>query len=929
MSQGQLPPGWSAQWDNENQRYIFIQNETGHTQWEDPNETQGQQMQLPISRSSQTPQPSPQAVGGGGTAPSYSDGAYGQTAPVAPHVPAQQGQQLFTPGLGGDPAPQYYGGSGEQHSNAQPAYNHQPQMQPYPQQTGPAQLANQLGQMSLAGQKPFALHTTNLVASPPNPLDLISPPPEIRLPPGAALTDSPMANADPSYMRCTTTTFPSTHALLNKTKIPLSLVLSPRRTLKSDTNSAEDDPPVPLVADTVIARCRRCRAYINPYVTFHDGGHRWQCCMCNYPSNEVPQLYDWDQARNQPADRWQRAELTHSVVDFLASQEYMVRAPQPLLYVFLIEVSHAAVQNGALATVARALLESLDRIPNTNQRTLVSFIAFDTSLYFFSLAAGSTDPAMLVVGDTDEVFLPKPHRELVFNLHEARAAIDSLLQRLPAMFQENTVIGSALGPALQAGHQLATSTGGKLVALASSMPTVGVGALKNRDDPKLLGTSKESSLLQAGAPFYKSFPIKASRSQVSVDMFLFSSTYTDVASLAMLPHYTAGQTFFYPGFNAARPEDAIKFAHEFSEVLGSELGLEGVLRLRATRGITMTGFHGNFFIQSTDLLALPAVPQDHNYAIELTIEESMTAPTVVFQAAVLHSTCHGERRIRVVTLALPTTANISELYSSVDQQALATFLSMKAVERVGTHSLENARDFVQKSVQDILSAYKANMMSGGAGAAAGLAIPSNMQAFPILALGLLKHVALRQSSQIGPDLRAYALYLLGTLPVQTLIPYLNPTLYSLHNMPEECGNVGDHGIILPPPQPATFERFERHGLYLIEDGQTIFIWVGRDAVPQLIMDVFDLPEYNALRGGKFTLPTLDNAFSQRINAIVAKVRALRRGPYYPSLYVVKEDAEPQLRFWALSALIQDRGDQTPSYQQWLGQLKDKVNGSSY
>lgn len=55
---------------------------------------------------------------------------------------------------------------------------------------------------------------------------------------------------------------------------------------------------------------------------------------------------------------------------------------------------------------------------------------------------------------------------------------------------------------------------------------------------------------------------------------------------------------------------------------------------------------------------------------------------------------------------------------------------------------------------------------------------------------------------------------------------------------------------MPTPMPPTSERFEKHGLFLIEDGQTMFLWVGRDAVPQLIMDVFDLPTYEQLRGGK-------------------------------------------------------------------------------
>jgi protein transport protein SEC24 len=63
---------------------------------------------------------------------------------------------------------------------------------------------------------------------------------------------------------------------------------------------------------------------------------------------------------------------------------------------------------------------------------------------------------------------------------------------------------------------------------------------------------------------------------------------------------------------------------------------------------------------------------------------------------------------------------------------------------------------------------------------------------------------------------------------------------------------------MPPPLPLTSERLERHGLFLIEDGQTLFLWVGRDAVPQLVIDVFDLPNYETLRGGKVSPPACSN-----------------------------------------------------------------------
>lgn len=173
----------------------------------------------------------------------------------------------------------------------------------------------------------------------------------------------------------------------------------------------------------------------------------------------------------------------------------------------------------------------------------------------------------------------------------------------------------------------------------------------------------------------------------------------------------------------------------------------------------MASFHGNFFVRSTDLLAMPAVPQDQSYAIEVQIEEAITTAFVVFQTAVLHTTCYGlffssffqrmvvfmikigERRIRVITLALPTTTNLSEVFASADQVAIATFLANKAVERSLTNKLEDSRDYVFQKLIELLVSYKTSMTSSGAGASAQLAISDNLKMLPVLVLGLLKNVS--------------------------------------------------------------------------------------------------------------------------------------------------------------------------------------------
>lgn len=155
-------------------------------------------------------------------------------------------------------------------------------------------------------------------------------------------------------------------------------------------------------------------------------------------------------------------------------------------------------------------------------------------------------------------------------------------------------------------------------------------------------------------------------------------------------------------------------------------------------------------------------------------------------------------------------------------------------------------------------------------------------------------------------------------------------MYSLHDMPDEAGVFDEQsgGIVLPPAVPLSSERLAPYGLYLIDDGQTQFLWVGRDAVPQLIHDVFGLMDRSQVKVGKQRLPVVENDFNERIRAIIGKSRDHRsRGVgsiVVPHLYVVKEDGEPGLRLWAQTMLVEDRADQGVSLQQWMGTVREKV-----
>ncbi len=68
------------------------------------------------------------------------------------------------------------------------------------------------------------------------------------------------------------------------------------------------------------------------------------------------------------------------------------------------------------------------------------------------------------------------------------------------MFANNPSMNNCAGPALSAAKRVIQNTGGKLMLFQTSLPTIGEGCLKSRENPRALGTDKEHLLLNADDP---------------------------------------------------------------------------------------------------------------------------------------------------------------------------------------------------------------------------------------------------------------------------------------------------------------------------------------------------------------------------------------------------------------------------------------------
>lgn len=66
----------------------------------------------------------------------------------------------------------------------------------------------------------------------------------------------------------------------------------------------------------------------------------------------------------------------------------------------------------------------------------------------------------------------------------------------------------------------------------------------------------------------------------------------------------------------------------------------------------MHTFHGNFFVRSTDLLSLANINPDAGFAVQLSIEESLTDTSLVcFQTALLYTSSKGNIKRNEIELA--------------------------------------------------------------------------------------------------------------------------------------------------------------------------------------------------------------------------------------------------------------------------------------
>uniref|UniRef100_A0A672IXB0 SEC24 homolog C, COPII coat complex component n=1 Tax=Salarias fasciatus TaxID=181472 RepID=A0A672IXB0_SALFA len=693
-------------------------------------------------------------------------------------------------------------------------------------------------------------------------------------------------NASPRFIRCTAYNMPCTADMAKQSQVPLAAVIKPLATLPPD----ETPPYLVDHGEGGPIRCNRCKAYMCPYMQFIEGGRRFQCSFCSCVTEVPPHYFQHLDHTGKRVDCYDRPELSLGSYEFLATVDYCKnnKLPQPPAFIFLIDVSYNAVKSGMVNIVCQELKNLLDYLPRENPEVesvvRVGFVTYNKVLHFYNVKASLAQPQMLVVSDVSDMFVPLLDGFLV-NVNESRLVIESLLDQIPEMFADTRETETVFGPVIQAGLEAlkAADCAGKLFVFHTSLPIAEApGKLKNREDKKLIGTDKEKSLFQPQVSFYNTLAKECVAQGCCVDLFLFPNQYVDLATLGVVPVSTGGSIYKYTYFQAQSDQE--RFLNDLRRDVQKLVGFDAVMRVRTSTGIRATDFFGSFFMSNTTDVELAGLDCDKAVTVEFKHDDKLSEETgALMQCAVLYTSCSGQRRLRVHNMAVNCCSQLADLYRNCETDTIINFFSKYAFRGVLNNPTKAVRDTLINQCAQILACYRKNCASPSS--AGQLILPECMKLLPVYLNCVLKSDVLLPGADVSLDDRAYLRQLISCMDVADTHVFFYPRLLPLLKL--ESGS-------LPVAVRASEERLSKGGVYLLETGLHLFLWVGASVQQELLQNIFGTPSFSQIDSSLTSLPVLDNPFSQRLREIIDSFRAQRSR--YMKLMVVKQEDRAELIF---------------------------------
>ncbi|KXL47823.1 hypothetical protein M433DRAFT_23215 [Acidomyces richmondensis BFW] len=750
-------------------------------------------------------------------------------------------------------------------------------------------------------------------------------------------------NASPKYARLSLNCIPASHEQLHSTGLPLGLLVQPL------AKQIEGEQAIPVLdfGEVGPPRCRRCRAYINPFMVFSNGGNRMTCNLCGHPNEVGPEYFAPTDPSGVRVDRTQRPELLLGTCEFLVPKEYWSKEPVSMRYLFLIEASYEAYSRGFLQGVCDGILaalygdgqdmsateESNDELSKSASKVpagaKVGFMTYDRSAHFYNVSSSLSRPQQLVVSDLEDPFAAISAEHLFVDAAECRVNITKLLKSVPQMFSTAPVPETALLPCLNAALSALELSGGKIVCSVATLPQWGPQSsrlhLRDKGNSHNDDGDQGKELLKVEHHLFKKCEADMVKAGVGIDFFMAAPMggYLDIATIGYVAEKTGGECYYYP--NWSYPRDCLRLEKELSHCVQREQGYAALMKVRCSNGLQVAHYTGNFTQHTFGAdLELASVTEDTAMAVTFAYDGKLDPKLDAhFQAALLYTTTSGQRRVRCINIVASVSETARESMKFVDQDAVLGIIAKEAAAKVGERNLKDIRQGVQDKTIDIIANYRKNI--SGSHPPGQLVMPENLKEFAMYILGLVKSKALKGGREPS-DRRIQEARMIKGMGAPELSLYLYPRILALHNLDPTEGFADENGHLkMPRAVRASFAQIDEGGAYLVDNGQMLLLWIHAHVSPNLLEDLFGegVHDLQSLDPNMSSLPVLETHLNCQARNILLHLEE-QRGSKGLAVQLARQGIDGA-EFEFARLLYEDPNGEASSYVDWLVMLHRGVN----
>merc|ERR1712228_35026 len=371
-------------------------------------------------------------------------------------------------------------------------------------------------------------------------------------------------------------------------------------------------------------------------------------------------------------------------------------------------------------------------------------------------------------------------------------------------------------------------------------------------------------------------------------------------------------------------------------------------RIRCSKGVSIKNYYGCFYRRSADLLSIPTIDSDKSIMVILSHNKQQTnndddnkadnnntlinAPYIYVQSALLYTNSFGQRRIRCCTKRIPVTSSYDELFDTVNLSVMTALIAKQSVFKMLSKDIATSRMFIQDCCISALQSY-AKYGKQGSSLKSENDFPPSLRYWPLNTLALLKCRAfadVRDVSQwVFIDQRVALLINILHINHNHIELLIRPSLYRIDDILRLDEETLNDEYYLPSESPLTCASLSSNGLYLLDNGQSFILYIGKNATSN-ITDTF-LQRDNNQQNGRHSqfvslLSSENNKFVSKLNAILQYLQSINYR--HQSIDIVSEAQKERKKEFCTIYLIRDRTESVMSYDEFFGFIYQQVRVQS-